>query len=660
MNNVTKANDDKGYLELLSKQFRNIEEVAEEIINLQAILNLPKGTELYVSDIHGEYGSLSNLLNNGSGIIRGKISDCLEDVTTQEERRSLAILIYYPEEKLQIVKKQEAKLIDWYTITIRRLVEVAREVSSKYTRSKVRKATPEGFDYIIDELLNTGQSIKDKENYFNQIIRSIIELNRADDFIIAISKLIKRMAIDHLHIVGDIFNRGKDSKKVIDMLMDFHSLDIQWGNHDILWMGAALGQTSCIANVIRINSRYDNLDTLENGYGINLRPLALFAVDTYIDDPCKEFTPKTYEDSKYLSSDKDILAKIHKAISIIQFKIEGQLIMRRPEYGMESRLLLDRIDYDRNTIRIGNEEYKLTDSNFPTIDPKDPYRLTVEEAEVMERLQESFKNSEILSRHMDFLYSKGSLYKCFNSNLLFHACIPMEENGEFSDVSIMGHLVSGKRYLDLAEHIINKVYFDKKVQPELLDLFWYFWCGPKSPLYGRDQMTTFERYFIADKKTHKENKDPYFDLVDNEEICEMILREFGLEGNNSHIINGHVPVREKDGESPVKAGGMLLVIDGGFSKAYWNETGRFGYALIHNSYGLMLVALEPFDSKEKVISEEQDIQYIIMIDPEKVKRTLVGDTDIGKNLKQQIDELKKLLSAYEEGTIKEKVLSKKY
>ena len=648
----------KRHLKLLSKQYTNIEQVSEEIINLQAILNLPKGTELFLSDIHGEYGSFSHILNNGSGIIKNKIEDVFSNQMTEHERCALATLIYYPEEKLAIIKKEIKDINDWYSITLYRLIEVARVVSSKYTRSKVRKAMPKGFDYIIDELLHLQESGPDKDTYYKQIIKSIIELDRADDFIVAISNLIKRMAIDHLHVIGDIFDRGPNAKLVIDTLMKFHSLDIELGNHDILWMGAACGNKACIANVIRICSRYDNIDTLEDGYGINIRPLTTFALNTYSDDECKKFIPKVFDYNKYLGSDEISIAKLHKAISIIQLKLEGQLLMKHPEYDMNGRLLLDKIDYKNGTVEIDGEIYKLNDTNFPTIDINDPYKLTKEEDEIISRLQESFKNSETLNKHISFLYSKSSIYKCFNSNLLFHGCIPMEEDGEFAEVNILGEKLSGKEYLDFIDKNIRKAYLEKDnidKNEDINDLMWYLWCGPKSPLFGKERATTFERYFIDDKETHKEKKNPYFTLSENEEICNKILKEFGLESSNSHIINGHIPVREKDGESPIRANGKLLVIDGGFAKSYRSQTGRAGYTLTYNSYGLILAANEPFDSKMDAIRDEIDIKYDVMVNAKETERKRVADTDIGKEIQEEIDDLKLLLKAYREGKIKQEI-----
>lgn len=648
----------KRHLKTLSKEYSNIEQVSQEIINLQAILNLPKGTELFLSDIHGEYGSFSHILNNGSGIIKSKIEGIFKNQMTEHERSLLATLIYYPEEKLALIKKSEQDLNEWYGITLYRLIEVAIETSSKYTRSKVRKAMPKGFEYIMDELLHLQGCGPDKETYYKQIINSIIELDIADEFIVAISTLIKRMAIDHLHVLGDIFDRGPDAKLVMDTLMNFHSLDIQFGNHDALWLGASCGNKACIANVIRICSRYDNISTLEDGYGINIRPLATFALKTYTHDGCKRFMPKIFDYNKYIRSDEISIAKLHKAIAVIQFKLEGQIIKDHPEYEMDSRLLLDKIDYKNKTVKIGEESYPLNDNNFPTINPNRPYELTKEETEIINRLEESFKNSETLSRHMAFLYSKASIYKCFNSNLLFHGCIPMDEDGEFSKVDILGRTLSGKEYLDFIDKTIRKAYLEKNnpdKDKSANDLMWYLWCGPKSPLFGKEKAATFERYFLEDKEVKKERKNPYYTLIENEEICNKILKEFGIEEKNSHIINGHIPVKEKDGESPIKANGKLLVIDGGFAKSYRGETGRAGYTLTYNSYGLILAANEPFDSKSDAIREEIDIKYDIMVNKKEIERKSVADTDIGKELQDEINDLKLLLEAYREGKIKQEI-----
>lgn len=645
------------YLELLSKKYKNTQEVAEEIINLQAILNLPKGTELFMSDIHGEYEAFIHILNNGSGIIKSKIESIYDKVMTKAEMKELATLIYYPEEKLNLIKSKEEDLNEWYKIILYRLIEVTKAVSSKYTRSKVRKAMPKGFDYIIDELLHLQGEDENKELYYNQIIDSIIDLNRADSFIVAISDLIKRMAIDHLHIVGDIYDRGPGAPIIMDKLMDFHSLDIEWGNHDILWMGAASGNDACIANVIRICSRYDNLSTLEEGYGINIRPLSIFATEVYKNDLCEKFLPKNKEVSKYSNTDKIILAKIQKAISIIQFKIEGSLVKKHPEYKMKDRLLLDKMDLEKGTIKINGKEYKLNDTNFPTIDKKSPYKLTKEESEIVERLRMSFMHSEKLNRHVNFLYAKGHMYKTFNSNLLFHGCIPMKENGEFDKIEVIGKSLKGKELLDHLENVAHKAFFGDKTEEnqEAVDFMWYLWCGPKSPLFGKEKAATFERYFIDDKETHKENKNSYYILINKEEICNKILENFEQNIEEGHIINGHVPVKAKDGESPVKAGGKLIVIDGGFAKAYQSTTGIAGYTLTYNSHGLVLAMNEPFESKNKAILDGSDIKSQTILKENILTRKRVADTDIGEKLKEEIQDLKQLLVAYREGVLKESV-----
>lgn len=646
------------YLNQLSKTYKNIQEVSEEIINLQAILNLPKGTELFLSDIHGEYEAFIHILNNGSGIIKSKIESIYDKTLTEDDRKDLATLIYYPEEKLNLIKKSKINLDEWYKITLYRLVQVTKAVSSKYTRSKVRKAMPKGFDYIIDELLHLQGDDNNKELYYNQIIESIIDLKRADSFIVAISDLIKRMAIDHLHIVGDIYDRGPGAPIIMDKLMNFHSLDIEWGNHDILWMGAASGSEACIANVIRICSRYDNLATLEEGYGINIRPLSIFATETYKDDACEAFMPRNKEVSKYSNTDKIVLSKIQKAIAIIQFKIEGQLIKKHPEYKMKDRLLLDKINFENSAIKIDGKDYKMNDSNFPTIDKKNPYKLTKEEAEIIERLKMSFMRSEKLNKHVNFLYAKGHIYQNFNSNLLFHGCIPMKATGEFDSVEILGKSLKGKELLEFIETVAHRAYFGMPSDEtqDAIDLMWYFWCGPKSPLFGKDKAATFERYFLEEKELHKENKNPYYSLINDEKICDKILQNFELDTNgDSHIINGHMPVKAKDGENPVKANGKLIVIDGGFAKAYQSTTGIAGYTLTYNSHGLVLAMNEPFESKCKAIEEGLDIKSQTILKENIINRKRVADTDIGKKLQEEVEDLKLLLTAYREGELKEKI-----
>ena len=661
---MSKNYDKKKYLTLLSKNYKNINEVSEEIINLQAIINLPKGTEMFLSDIHGEYEAFIHILNNGSGIIKSKIEELYKNSITEHDRKELATLIYYPEEKMNLVKKTFEKeenyenvLNEWYRIMLYRLIEVSRAVSSKYTRSKVRKALPKGFDYIIDELLHSQGEDRNKEKYYKQIIESIIDLNRADAFIIAISDLIKRMAIDHLHIIGDIYDRGPGAPIIMDKLMEFHSLDIQWGNHDILWMGAASGNEACIANVIRICSRYDNLATLEEGYGINIRPLSMFAINTYADDECKNFFPKSKELSRYSNSDKIIISKIHKAISVIQFKLEGQLIKKHPEYKMKDRLFLDKIDFEKGTVIVNGKEYELNDKNFPTIDKKNPYKLSEEETEIVERLKNSFIHSEKLNTHINFLYSKGHIYQNFNQNVLFHGCVPMLENGEFEQVEILGKKCKGKELMEHIENVAHKAYFGDSngKNQEAIDYMWYFWCGPKSPLFGKDKAATFERYFLNEKELHKENKNPYYEEINKEEICNKILENFGVSIEEGHIINGHIPVKVKDGESPIRAKGKLIVIDGGFSKAYQSTTGIAGYTLTYNSNGLVLAVNEPFESKQKAIEYGSDIKSEIILQENVEKRKSVRDTDIGEKLSGEIVDLKKLLIAYREGILKEKI-----
>ena len=649
-------NSDTKFLELLSKKYRNIKEVTTEIINLQAILNLPKGTELFMSDLHGEYEAFLHILNNGSGIIKNKIESLYGNTITECERKSLATLIYYPEEKLELIKKETENMDDWYRIILYRLIEVTRSVSSKYTRSKVRKAMPEGFDYIIDELLHSQGEDYNKDRYYSQIIDSIIELGRADAFIIAMSALIKRMAIDHLHIIGDIYDRGPGGPIIMDKLMEFHSLDIQWGNHDIVWMGAQCGNLACIANVVRICSRYDNLATLEEGYGINIRPLSLFAIETYKNDPCDAFLPRNSEINRYTNTDKVVLSKIQKAMAVIQFKIEGQLIKKHPEYEMDDRLLLDKMNLKKGYVYVGKKAYKLNDTNFPTIDKDDPYKLTPEEQEIMDRLQRSFVNSEKLYKHIAFLYSKGHMYQIYNNNILYHGCIPLDKNGELEELEIIGKKVKGKALLDHLENIAYKAFAVKEESEEVeyaRDLLWYLWCGPKSPLFGKDKAATFERYFIDDKETHKENKNYYYDYQNDEKVCMRILRDFGVNVEEGHIINGHIPVKAKDGETPVRAGGKLIVIDGGFAKAYQKTTGLAGYTLTYNSHGLVLASNEPFESKNKAITEGKDIISQEILKENVANRKTVRDTDIGDKLQGEIDDLKRLLFAYSNGNLKE-------
>lgn len=641
------------YLKLLSKEYKNITEVSEEIINLKAILNLPKGTEVFLSDIHGEYAPFTHILNNGAGIIRSKIDETFENQTTEKERSMLATLIYYPEEKLKLIKDElKDDLDEWYTITLYRLVEVARKVSSKYTRSKVRKAIKTEFVYIIDELLHAQiNSEKDKVYYYKQIIQTIIELGQADSFIIAISELIKQMAVDHLHIIGDIFDRGRYPNLVMEKLMNFHSLDIQWGNHDILWMGAALGNQACIATVVRNSARYNNIGTLEDAYGINIRPLSTFAQETYKNDNCEKFLPKEFDYNKYDNSDRKIISKIHKAITIIQFKLEGNMIKSHPEYNLKERLLLDKMNFEKGTVKIDGKEYEINDKNFPTINKENPYELTDKEKEVMDRLTESFIHSETLNNHINFLFSKGEMYTVFNNNLLFHGCIPMNEDGTFKEVKFLGKKLKGKAYFDEINEAVNKAYVTKS--KELIDIMWFLWLSPESPFFGKDKMATFESYFVKDPSTHKENKNPYYSLSEEEKFCNKILKEFGLEDEDSRIVNGHIPVKVKNGESPIKANGKLLIIDGGFAKSFREKTGNSGYVLTYNSNGLLLSQAKPFESVSKAIIEEKDIISEIIVKKNGVTRKTVADTDIGTKLKGEIADLMELLNAYKNGDIKE-------
>jgi len=648
--------EDLRYLKLLASKYPTIPDACTEIINLQAILNLPKGTEHFLTDVHGEYESFTHVLRNASGVIKRKINDIFGNSLRESEKKELATIIYYPEQKLDLALREEEDIEDWYKITLHKLIKICRTISSKYTRSKVRKALPPDFSYIIEELLHEQQSTFNKQEYYNGIIQTIIKIGRAKEFIVAISNLIQRLTIDRLHILGDIYDRGPGAHIILDTLMQYHSIDIQWGNHDILWMGAAAGCESCIANVIRISTRYANLDTVEEGYGINLLPLATFALDFYKDDPCKSFKPKILPENNYREKDLNLMSQMHKAISIIQFKLEGDIIKRRPHYEMESRLLLHEINYEKGTININGKEYTLNDTNFPTIDPNDPYRLTEEERELIDKLKSSFSNSEKLQKHIRFLYSKGSMYLKYNSNLLYHGCIALNADGSFKKVNIDNVTYSGKSYIDKAERVAREAYFGK-VNSEsklyALDSIWYLWCGSNSPLFGKDKMTTFERYFIDDKSAHVEIKNPYYNYRDDEAICNNILFEFGLNPNDSHIINGHVPVKTKQGESPIKANGKLLVIDGGFSKAYQQETGIAGYTLIYNSYGLLLASHAPFESTQKAIDEGKDILSSTIVLEKSTDRKRVVDTDVGLEIKEQIKDLELLLIAYRKGLIKE-------
>ena len=645
------------YLKLLSKQYSNISKASAEIINLKAILNLPKGTEHFLSDLHGEYESFVHVLKNASGVIKRKIEELFGNTIIESERKRLATLVYYPEQKLDLIIKEESEeeIEDFYRITIYRLIELLRYASSKYTRSKVRKFLPEDFRYIIEELLHPDATSPHKDEYYKSIVDNIIEIDRAKIFITEVSKAIQKLVIDRLHIVGDIYDRGPRPDIIMDTLMNYHNVDIQWGNHDLLWMGAAAGQKVCVANAVRISARYANLDIVEDIYGINILPLATFALEAYKDDPCLEFMPK-YSDTEVSTTEKSLIAKMHKAISIIQFKLEAEVINRRPEFEMNHRLLLNRVNYEEGTINLKGKTYKLKDTNFPTINPNNPYKLTSGEEVVIEKLANSFKNSEKLQKHVSYLFSKGSIYLKTNGNLLVHGCIPLNEDGTFMSMNINDKEYSGKALMDVMESYIRKGYFYEEHHPEKeygLDMMWYLWTGKCSSLFGKDDMTTYERYFIAEKETHKENKNPYYILREEDEILKKIFNEFELDFNTGHIINGHVPVKSKNGESPVKAGGRVLAIDGGFSRAYQGKTGIAGYTLIYNSQMMQLVSHEPFSSAEESIRDERDILSTSIIVENRAQRMFVRDTYDGIKILHEINDLKMLILAYKKGLIKE-------
>lgn len=649
-----KALEEK-YLEGLSELFPSIAAASTEIINLQAIVNLPKGTEHFLTDIHGEYEAFAHVLKNGSGSVKRKVDDVFANTMSSRDKQTLATLIYYPREKMERIREEEQNMDDWYKIMLYRLIEVAKRSASKYTRSKVRKALPKDFAYVIEELITEKSGMTDKESYYNSIISTIIQIGRAEEFIVALCELIQRLVVDHLHIVGDIYDRGPGPHLIMDKLMEYHSVDIQWGNHDILWMGAAAGQKCCIANVIRICARYGNLDILEDGYGINLLPLATFAWKQYAKDPCECFLLKGQDNCK--PQERELNMKMHKAISVIQFKVEGHAAELYPEFGFQRRNFLDKINYEEGTITIGGKIYQLLDDYFPTIDPKNPYQLSAEEEEIMNRLVKAFQSCEKLQRHMRFLLNKGSLYKIYNSNLLYHGCVPLNDDGSLRKVKIYGKSYQGRTLYDVMESYVRKGFFavDPDEKKKGRDLMWYIWQGANSPLFGKDKMATFERYFLAEKELWKEKKNAYYLLLEDENVMNGILDEFGLDREISHIINGHVPVKTKNGENPVKCGGKVLVIDGGFSKAYQKETGIAGYTLIYNSYGLILAAHDPFESTEAAIEKERDIHSDSVIVKRTLERKTVGDTDVGKVLKERIADLEALLDAYRSGQIIEKI-----
>ena len=645
---------DMRYLELLSRLFPSADKASAEIINLSAILNLPKGTEFFASDIHGEYEAFSHTLRNGSGSIRLKIDDVFGDSLSENEKRSLATLIYYPREKMELVLSQVDDAEAWYAVTLQRLVAVCKRAAQKYTRSRVRKALPKDFAYIIEELMTENRHGVDKQAYYAAIVDAVIRTDRGGALVEALCLLIQRLAIERLHIVGDIYDRGPYPHIIMDALMEHHSLDIQWGNHDIVWMGASLGQRGCIAHVVRNCARYGNLSILEDAYGINILPLASFALEAYKDDPCVAFGLKGNPDLP--PQELEMNVKIQKAMAIIQFKVEAQLIDENPGFGLEDRKLLDKIDYENGTVMLDGVAYELTDTVFPTVDPADPYRLTPEEEEVMQRLEQAFTGCEKLQRHMRFFLDAGSLYKVCNGNLLFHACVPLNADGSLMETEVFGETYKGRALYDVMERYVRAAFDD--ADPELAkrgrDLLWYMWLGEGSPLFAKSKMATFELYLIAEKEARKEVKNPFYSYLDDEHVMGGIFEDFGMDPETSRIVCGHVPVKVKDGEDPVKCGGRVLTIDGGFSKAYQPTTGIAGYTLISNSYGFVLAAHEPLESMRAAVVNELDIhssrKVVELVD----KRTLVADTDNGSVLKQQIADLEELLEAYRCGAISEK------
>ena len=653
-------NTDMHYLQLLSQSFPNIAEAATEIINLEAIMNLPKGTEHFLADLHGESEAFQHVLKNASGNIKRKVNELFGNDIRESEKKELCTLIYYPEQKLELIKAQEQDLDDWYRITIHQLVKVCRDVSSKYTRSKVRKSLPLDFSYIIEELLHESLGDSDKAAYVSVIVNTIISTGRADDFIVAICNVIQRLAIDQLHILGDIYDRGPGAHKIMDTLRQYHSWDIQWGNHDILWMGASAGNDACICNVLRLSLRYANLATIEE-YGINLVPLATFALEAYKDDPCEEFMPKLLPGNQMDEKTQLLTAKMHKAIAVIQFKEEAAIFSRRSEWQMQNRMLFSAVDYKRGVCTIDGKEYEMKSCHFPTVDPANPNALTPEETDLMQKLHHSFRICEKLKKHVRTMLSHGCMYTVSNSNLLFHASCPLNDDGSLKEVEIYpGVSYSGKDLMHNIGMMIRAAFTQGNAESTeeypkdyARDYFLYLWCGPDSPLFDKSKMATFERYFLKDKDTYKEEKGNYFKLRDSEQVCDRILDAFGVKGQVRHIINGHVPVHASKGENPIKAGGRLMVIDGGFSEAYHHETGIAGYTLVYHSRGFQLVQHEPFTSMQDAIVREIDIKSTTQIIEMSAHRMLVADTDKGEELKAQVADLKQLLYAYRHGIIKE-------
>ncbi len=648
------------YLKMLSKQYPTVQSASTEIINLQAILALPKGTEHFISDVHGEYEAFRHILHSASGEVREKVDELFSGTLSRQDRDQLATLIYYPEEKLEEIEGETADMREWYRVTLHRLIELCCLVSTKYTRSKVRSAMPPEYAYIMDELIHTRSehNQSDKRDYYEGIINSIIELDRAPNFLIELCRLIKRLSVDRLHLVGDIFDRGPGAHIVMDSLMRYHSVDIQWGNHDILWMGAASGSRTLVATVLANSLRYNNLEVIETGYGISLRPLSEFAADFYGQCDVSRWQVKvdSADEERLSDRDLDLAARMHKAVTVILFKLEGQKILRNPAFRMDDRLLLVKIDYRNRTIVIDGKTYPLADADFPTVDPGDPYTLTPAESQLIDRMTYSFVHSEKLQRHVRFLYSKGSLYTICNGNLLFHGCIPLTEDGALMEFSIGCDRLSGRAFLDYADATARKAYYDKAGSPERqagMDFLWFLWCGRNSPIFGRDRMTTLERRLIDDESVWTERKNAYYRLYNDPAVCEMLLKEFGLEGPHCHIVNGHMPVKSKRGESPLKAGGRLLVIDGGFCKAYQKTTGIAGYTLIYNSRCLRLVSHQPFAGRAHAIRENTDIASTSVVIEQLERRAKIDDTDAGVQLREQIDNLTALLDAYRSGAIAE-------
>jgi fructose-1,6-bisphosphatase-3 len=653
---------DRRVLELLSNSFPNISAASTEIINLEAILNLPKGTEHFIADIHGEHEAFRHILKNASGNIKRKVKEIYGNTMREDDIRNLCTLIYYPERKLELIKAEESDLDNFYNITLHQLIRVLQSVSSKYTRSKVRKALPKEFAYIIEELLHESPSDDDKQDYFNRIIETIISTGQADAFIAAMCNVIQRLSIDQLHILGDVFDRGPGAHIVMDTLCEYDRFDMQWGNHDALWMGAAAGNDACIANVLRLSLRYGNMATLEEGYGINLVPLATFAMETYADDPCESFQPHLHNDNiHYDDKTCRLFARMHKAMAIIQFKLEGQLADKRPEWHMQGRKLLDKIDLQRGTVVVDGKEYELKDKRFPTLDPANPFQLSAEEQDLVKKLHHSFVISERLKKHIQCILSHGCMYTICNSNLLFHASMPLNADGTLKEVELAGRRFKGRELFNQIGMTMRAAFnadTDADDKDFAIDYYWYLWCGPDSPLFDKSKMATFERYFIADKATHREEKGNYYELSNKEEVCDMILDSFGVDGEHRHIINGHVPVKITKGETPIRANGKLMVIDGGFAKAYHDTTGIAGYTLVYHSRRFQLVQHEPFSSTEEAIHNGTDIVSTTQIVELTNHRMRVRDTDKGRELSSQIDELMKLLYAYRIGMIKERATTK--